>query len=249
MAGGPAVRPDDVRRQFVAGRDAAGMVGRVDVSVDVASVRAGEGADLRLGVVRGVHGVVVLGADDAGVAGGGVQFHDLVGAARARPDGGDQFAVRGEGGRELGPGPGRVDDLAGLGVQDAEGGGAPAVHDGDQAAVERREPSHAELPQRPAELLLARAQRLPVEVEVPPAAAVARVQEAAVVGPVGLGDGLAGPMRPRYGRRAGCRRGRCRRGPVRCRPTACADGPRRARPPAARPGRASDPSRTGAGHR
>ncbi len=101
--------------------------------------------------------------------------------------------MRREGGGELGPGTRRVDDLAALRVEYPEGGGAPAVHDGDQPTVERREPSQAELPQRPAELLLARAQLLAVEVEVPPAAAVTRVQQAAVMGPVGLGDGLAGP--------------------------------------------------------
>ncbi|MGX1248862.1 hypothetical protein RKD48_001373 [Streptomyces ambofaciens] len=132
------------------------------------------------------------GADDPGAAGAGVQLHDLVSAVRPGADADDPLAVRGEGGCELGPGPRGVDDLAGLGVEDAEDGGAPAVQDRDQAVVQGREPALPELPQRPAELLLADAQGLPVAVEVPPAGAVGGVQQGAVRCPVRLGDGLLG---------------------------------------------------------
>lgn len=64
------------------------------------------------------------------------------------------------------------------------------MHDGDQSAVQRGEPAVPELPQGAAELLLTRTELLAVTVEVPPAGAVARVQETAVRRPVGLGDGL-----------------------------------------------------------
>lgn len=180
MSGRAAVRPDDVGRQFAAGRHVPGVVGRVDVGVDVPAVRSGEGADLGLGVVDGVDRVVVLGPDHPGPARAGVQFDDLVGGARAGADADDPLAVHREGGRELGPGARRVDEFAGLGVEDAERGRAAAVHHGDQAAVQGREPAVAELPECAAELLLARAELLAVAVEVPPAGAVARVQESAV---------------------------------------------------------------------
>src|SRR5690606_5241617 len=189
-AGRAAVRADDIGRQPVAGRGAAGVVRGVDAGVDLAAVGAGEGAAQGLGVVGRVHDVVVLGADDAGPAGAGVQLHDLGGAARTARHGDDAFAVGGEEGRVLRPGAGRVDDLAGLGVEDAERRGAPAVQDGDEAVVERGEPAPSRPPQRAAELLLARADRFSVAVEVPPAGAVAAVQQPSVGGPVGLGDGL-----------------------------------------------------------
>lgn len=163
------------------------------MGVDVASGGTGEGADLRFGVVGRVHRVVVGGADHAGPAGAGVEFDDLVGAAWTGPDADDPLAVHREAGGELGPGSGRVDDLAGLRVQDAEQGGAPAVHDGDRPALQGREPALAELPQRAAELLLAGAQRLVVAVEVPPAGAVAGVEQRAVEAPVDLRDRLLGP--------------------------------------------------------
>lgn len=157
--------------------------------------RGGEGADLGFRVVRGVDRVVVGGADHPGPPGAGVQFDDLVGAAGAGSDGEDPAAVHGECRRELGPGAGRVDEFSGLGVQYPETGGTPSVHDGDQAAVQRREPPESDLPQRAAELLLARAEgdRPAVRaeaVEVPPAAAVTGVEERAVGRPVGLDDGL-----------------------------------------------------------
>src|SRR5256885_9984449 len=52
-AGRTAVRPDDVGRQFVAGRDTPGIVGRVDVRVDVASGGPGEGAEIGRASCRG----------------------------------------------------------------------------------------------------------------------------------------------------------------------------------------------------
>lgn len=136
------------------------------------------------------------GADHPGLAGGGVQLDHLVRAAGAGPDADDPAAPRGERGGELGPGSGRVDDLAGVQVEDAERGGAPAVHHGGEPVVEQREPAGADLPQRSAELLLAGAQcralaAVGVEaVEVPVAGGVAGVDEGAVGGPFDLGDGL-----------------------------------------------------------
>lgn len=66
------------------------------------------------------------------------------------------------------------------------------MHDGDESALQRREPAVPDLPQRPAELLLpgADGRVLPEPVEVPPAGAVTGVQEGAVGGPVRLGDRL-----------------------------------------------------------
>lgn len=64
------------------------------------------------------------------------------------------------------------------------------MYDRQQAVVQRREPAQPELPERTGELLLPRAQLGAVAVEVPPAAAVARVQKTAVRPPLDLGDGL-----------------------------------------------------------
>lgn len=169
------------------------------MGVDLAAVRSGEGADLRLGVVGGVHRVPVGGTDHPGPAGAGVQLDHLVGAAGAGRDGGDALAVHREGGGELGPRAGRVHEVAGLGVEHAEGGGAAAVHDGDQPALQQGEPALPELPQGAAELLLAPAQGTAVAVEVPPAAAVAGVQQSAVRCPLDLRQRFLGPAghRPR----------------------------------------------------
>lgn len=174
--GGPAVRPHDVGRQFVAGRDLSGVVGRVDVRVDVTTVGAGERTDPGLGVVGRVHRVVVRGSDHPGPAGPGVQLHHLVRAARAGRDADDAFPLHREGGRELRPRSGRVDELLGLRVEDPEHGGPAAVHDRDEPALQRREPALPELPQGSAELLLAGADGLVVAVQVPPAATVACIQ-------------------------------------------------------------------------
>jgi hypothetical protein len=134
-------------------------------------------------------------ADDTGLAGAGVEFDDLVRAARAGRDAEDAAAVRREVRRELGPRSGRVDDLAGLRVEDAERGGAAPVDDGDQSVREGCEPASADLPQGAAELLLARAEGFAVAVQVPPAGAVAGVEKGAVGGPVDLGDRLVGTAR------------------------------------------------------
>ncbi len=201
------MRPDHVRGTRVRGSGARGVVRRVHLGVDLAPVGAGERADLRLGVVGGVHGVAVRGTDHPGPARAGVQLHHLVAPPRSGADGDDPLAVGGHRGGELGPGARGVDDLTGLRVEYAEPGGAPAVQDGDQPALQRGEPAVAQLPQRAAELLLARAERLPVPVEVPPAGAVAGVQQPSVVGPVGLGDGLLGSAGHRAGAVQGAVRG------------------------------------------
>ncbi|KPC69121.1 hypothetical protein ADL26_19300, partial [Thermoactinomyces vulgaris] len=83
VAGGPAVRPHHEGRELVPRHGVVGVVGRVDVRVDLPALGAGERADLRFGVVGGVDRVAVLRADHPGVAGGGVQLDDLVRAARA----------------------------------------------------------------------------------------------------------------------------------------------------------------------
>lgn len=203
VPGGPAVRPDDVGRQFAGGAGEAGVVRRVDLRVDLPPAGAGEGPDPRLGVVRGVDGVGVRGADHPGAAGAGVQLDELVGAVRSGGDADDPGAVRGEGGGPLGPGARGVGEGAALGIEQSEGGGAPAVDDGDQSVLQGREPAQPDLPERSAELLVAGAEREGFAdlagradlrpVEVPPAGAVTGEEQSPGRVPADLRDRLGGP--------------------------------------------------------
>ncbi len=153
-AGGAAVHPHHVRGGAVHG---GGRVARrVDVGVHLAPAGPGEGAVHGVGDVGGVDGVVVGAADDAGAAGRGVEFDDLVrGAGARRRRRSTRLPVTASAGFHSVHGPGRVGDLAGGGVEHAEPGGADAVQDGDQAVVQRVEPAVPDLPQRARELLLA----------------------------------------------------------------------------------------------
>ncbi len=200
MPGGSAVDPDHVRGQLPGGSGEGGVAGRVHLGVDLPAAGPGEGAEAGLGVVRGVDGVGVRGADHTGAAGAGVQLDQFVGAVRSGGDAGHPGAVDGEGRGPLGPGADGVDEVAALGVEDAQGGGADAVDDGDEPAVQGCEPAVSDLPERAAELLGAGAERDRFgqgavsadrgPVEVPPAGAVADEEQSARRVPVGLRDRL-----------------------------------------------------------
>ncbi len=209
-AGGPAVHPHHVGRQFPRGCGVVGMVRGVQMGVDVAAVGPVEGTALRLRIVGRVHLVLVVRGHGDRVAGAGVQFDDLVGGAGARRDPGDAGVDDRERGRPLGPRPGGVDQFARLRVEHTQPLRAPPVQRGHESAGQRCEPALPDLPGGARELLLARAQRHSPgcgtvrfgglrshPAEVPPAARVGGDQQRAVGGELRLRHRLLGAARDR----------------------------------------------------